>query len=259
MQFGCVPSAWKEAVVVPIFKKGASSKPSNYRPISLTNSGCKIFESVILRNLLIFLEANKILSSAQHGFLKNRSTCTNLLESLNDWSGALNKYQETLVLYVDFLKAFDSVSVPKLLFKLKEIGVCGSLLDCITSLLNNRTQRVRIGGSLSPSRPVMSGVQQGSILGPTMFLVFLNDLHSNLSKNSTSKFFADDLKSYVTCVDDGCINDFKQLISCIELWSETWQLPLSIEKCSWVILSNRLTKRKLYFFIIIEEKFYQNS
>jgi len=248
-QLGNVPLVWKEAIVCPIFKKAASSKPSNYRPISLTNSCCKLFESVILNNLLSFLEANKIISSAQHRFLKRHSTSTNLLESLNDWTGALNKSQEVLILYVDFFRAFDSVSVPNLLYKLRCIGIGGSLLDIIASLLSSRTQRVRVNGNVSDSRLVMSRVQQGSILGPILFILFINDLHANLPSSTMSKLFADDFKSYLVCNSDNhCIDDFNDLISAIERWSDIWQLPLSIEKCSWMLLSNKLTRRKLDFF-----------
>jgi len=114
MKFGMVPNVWKEAIAVPIFKKGAASKPSNYRPISLTNACCKIFESVILKKLLKFCENNKTFSPAQHGFLKNHSTCTNLLETVNDFTDTLNHSKEALVLYVDFCRAFDFVSIPKL-------------------------------------------------------------------------------------------------------------------------------------------------
>jgi len=202
--------------------------PSNYRPISLTSSCCKIFESVILFELLKFLNVNKVITPSQHGFLEGRSTCTNLIESLNDWSGILNKSQEALILYVDFCKAFDSVSIPKLLHKLKTIGVDRMLLDCISYLLNNRLQRVRVGSSLSPLRPVMSGVPQGSIIGPTMFLLFINDLESFLPNSVRSKLFADDLKSYISIANDKYIDDFNLLISGIQQWSETWQLPLSI-------------------------------
>ena len=249
IQFGSVPLSWKAATVVPIFKKGASSKVSNYRPISLTSTCCKVFESIIKDNLLRFIQGRKLITHAQHGFLKGRSTCTNLLESLNDWSSALNKSVDTLISYIDFSKAFDCVSVPKLIYKLQSIGIGGKVLSCISALLNNRTQRVKVGSAMSTPMPVMSGVAQGSVLGPVLFILFVNDLTNCLPPCAISKFFADDLKSYVPITSNSSIDDFSQLLACIETWAKTWQLPLSIDKCSWMLLSNRISKRSLSFSI----------
>src|SRR5207245_10785027 len=109
-----VPLQWKQTYVVPIHKKGPPSVVDNYRPITLANSCSKIFESVLKDKLLLFLNANKLLSPSQHGFLQKHSTCTNLLECSNDWSSCLDRGIETLILYVDFAKAFHSVSIPTL-------------------------------------------------------------------------------------------------------------------------------------------------
>jgi len=249
MQFGTVPECWKLATVVPIFKKGASSKVSNYRPISLTCACCKIFESVVKTHLLTFIHDNQLITKSQHGFLKGRSTCTNLLETLNDCSQYMNDANDTLIVYIDFAKAFDSVSVPKLIFKLKHFGITGSLLSCINSLLRDRSQRVRVGSALSTVRSIKSGVAQGSVLGPILFVLFLNDMESCLPKCATSKFFADDMKSYMPIVSPSSIDDFSSLLSAIERWALTWQLPLSTDKCCWMLLSNRLSSQNLNFHL----------
>ena len=242
-----VPRAWLSSVIVPIHKKGPLSSPSNYRPISLTNSCCKIFESVVSTQLLSYLHTHKLISPAQHGFLKNHSTCSNLLESLNDWSSILDKSNEVLIFYADFFKAFDSVSVPKLVFKLSLLNICKPVLDCIESLLNNRMQCVKVGSALSNPRPVKSGVQQGSVLGPLMFLLFITDIHNYLPYNAISKLFADDFKSYIAA--DCCINtnDFNLIITAVQRWADAWQLPLSIDKCKWMIMSNKLVKSTVDF------------
>ena len=127
--------------MILIFKKGSSSNPENYRPISLTCISSKLFEACIKQKLMQFLRANNTLSPNQHGFLARHSACTNLLESLDDWSFNLDDKADTIVAFIDFAKAFDKVSIPKLLFKFKCFGIRGNLLNCIRSFLTNRSQR----------------------------------------------------------------------------------------------------------------------
>jgi Reverse transcriptase (RNA-dependent DNA polymerase)/Endonuclease-reverse transcriptase len=237
---GSVPSAWKEAIVIPIFKKGASSKMENYRPISLTNSCCKLFEATVKSHLLDFLYLHKLISTAQHGFLSKRSTCSNLLETIDDWSGGLDNKCDTLVVFIDFAKAFDRVSIPKLLYKIERLGISGCLLACLGSLLRGRSQKVRIGSSYSGHRPVVSGVPQGSVLGPILFLLFINDIVDRFPPAAKSKLFADDLKSYVRVVGEEAVVNFELLLVAIERWSSDWQLPLAGKKCSWMRITNRI-------------------
>jgi len=146
-----IPSIWKHAYVTPVFKKGKSSLVQNYRPISLTSVVCKIFESLIKLDLVNFLAANDLITSDQHGFMAKRSTCTNIMETLNDWTLTMKDGYYTRVAYIDFARAFDSVCHSKLIYKLSCLGVGGSLLAVLTSYLDNRTQQVKIQNTLSKS------------------------------------------------------------------------------------------------------------
>jgi len=137
---GSLPTEWKTAIVTPIFKKGCASNVKNYRPISLTCVACKVFESVIKENILLFLKRNKILNESQHGFLVGHSTSTNLLESLNDWTISLKNGHLTRIITIDFARAFDTICYSKLLFKLGLYGFRGNLLKIIESFLSNRSQ-----------------------------------------------------------------------------------------------------------------------
>ena len=195
---GIIPSVWKQALIIPSFKKGLASDPNNYRPISLTCICCKVMESVVKEQTLTFLLKNNKITKQQHGFLARHSTCTELLESTNEWLLKLNSRSSVDVIYIDFRRAFDSVVHSKLLYKLHNIGIEGKLLCWIAEFLSGRSQSVIIGESVSNSVPVISGVPQGSVLGPLLFLVFINDLCDVFGPDIKIKLFADDAKIYMS-------------------------------------------------------------
>jgi Reverse transcriptase (RNA-dependent DNA polymerase)/Endonuclease-reverse transcriptase len=235
-QYGQLPDEWKTGIVKPIFKAGNSSDPNNYRPISLTCVCCKIFETIVKNHLIEYLLTNSIISKAQHGFISNHSTSTNLLESLNDWTKLLEQKKLVKVLYIDFEKAFDKVSVPKLLLKLKAVGITGLLFKCIESFLSDRKQCVQIEAAQSRYLPVISGVPQGSVLGPFLFLLFINDLPEILDESFYCKLFADDLKAYsdFSLVDDN--HKFQCALNRLLEWSDRWQLNFSVGKCGSLLI-----------------------
>jgi len=143
-------------------KKGAAGDVSNYRPISLTCVASKLMERIISGQIFDYLLANNILHPEQHGFFRGRSTCTNLLESLNDWTFSVQYKRSITVVYIDFRKAFDSVVQSKLLDKLASCGISGCLLRWIGHFLSNRTHQTRVGLSLSEVAKLTSGIVQGS-------------------------------------------------------------------------------------------------
>jgi ribonuclease P/MRP protein subunit RPP40 len=155
---------------------------------------------------------------------------------------------------VDFEKAFDKVSVPKLLHKLRGVGISGLLLQCIDSFLTSRTQSVRIDAVQSSPLAVISGVPQGSVLGPFLFLLFINDLPEALDDSFTSKLFADDLKAYdVFCGAEG--NDkFQHSLNCLVDWSSKWQLNLSVSKCGSLLIAGKSTFKDESELVIKESK-----
>ena len=189
----CVPEDWKQALVAPIFKKGDKSTPANYRPISLTSVCCKIMEHIMHSQIMQHMEDLNILSDAQHGFRKRRSCETQLLLTLQDLSSALDYGEQIDAILLFFSKALDKVPHEHLAVKLKHYGISGTILTWITSFLSNRSQQVQIKGVRSDPAPVTSGVPQGSVLGPLLFLVYINDMPSKVQSTTTStRLFADD-------------------------------------------------------------------
>ena len=176
------PSPWKHALVQPVPKKGDHSNPSNYRPIALTSTIAKVFESLLNAHILKHLESHSLLSDHQYGFRKARSTGDLLSYLTHIWSSSLRDFGESFIVALDISKAFDRVWHKALLAKLPSFGFTPSLCNLISSFLSNRSISVVVDGATSPSLPICSGVPQGSVLSPTLFLLFLNDLlHATLN------------------------------------------------------------------------------
>ncbi|KAG6463038.1 hypothetical protein O3G_MSEX013626 [Manduca sexta] len=173
---GIFPSVWKLATIIPIYKGEDKSIPSNYRPISLLSILSKLLEKVVNKRLIFYLEQHKIISDNQFGFRQGFSTddAVNLLT--NNIAESLDKGLCCLGVFMDLAKAFDTVSIPILLRKLECIGIRGTALDWFSSYLNKRYQRVKIGSAMSQVLPICYGVPQGSILGPTLFSIYMNDI-----------------------------------------------------------------------------------
>ena len=229
VQLKKVPEDWKMANVTPIFKKGDKSVALNYRPISLTSVAGKILEKIIRDKLVKFLENNNIISDTQHGFRNKRSCLTNLLDFFQGIYKNWDAHIPSDVIYLDFQKAFDKVPHERLLKKLHSAGIGANLIAWIRDWLTDRKQRVLLNGQPSDWLPVTSGVPQGSVLGPILFIIYINDLESGL-KSTISKF-ADDTKvggKALTKTDCEIIQ--KDLNHIIE-WSEKWQMSFNVDKC----------------------------
>ena len=188
LQLGSLPSDWKLANVVPVQKKGAKDNVENYRPISLFPIVSKVFERCLLNDIKDHLY--QVISPKQHGFCTGRSCVTNLLEALDHIGSLLDSGSQVDTIYLDMSKAFDKVSHRRLVHKLIQAGFGGNLLNWFCSYLSSRRQRVTVLGATSEDLPVTFGVPQGSILGPALFLLYVNDLPEVISSNSRVLMFA---------------------------------------------------------------------
>ena len=236
---GILPADWRQGIIVPIYKNNKRPRsPASYRPVCLTSVICKLLERIIHKYFVAYLELNSIISNEQHGFFKNRSTTTNLIKCLDDWSRALDSCTPVDIIYIDLAKAFDSVSHPKLIYKLKKIGIGDRLLSWFSGFICDRQQCVRVENNLSPFRPVLSGVGQGTILGPLLFNLYINDVTSSVF-SCNLKLYADDAKLYAEVPNEECVNLLRNDLARLCSYFETWQLKLNSEKCEIIHLGHR--------------------
>jgi len=231
MNDGVLPEEWKTSVVSVLHKKGKKDCVENYRPISLTCICCKIMESIIRDVVMKYFLTNNLFSDKQYGFIKGRSTVLQLLKAADDWVKILDEGGQVDIIYTDFEKAFDKVPHLRLISKLHAYGLNECLIHWIEAFLMSRSQRVRINTEISDCKQVLSGIPQGSVLGPLLFVIFINDLPSACGDLSSMYLFADDAKLY-KCVNN--VIDFNVLNQCckdIFLWCETWYMKLNTDKC----------------------------
>ena len=226
---GTVPADWKTANVAPIFKKGDRGLASNYRPVSLTCISCKVLEHIIVSQMRDHMDQHNILVDCQHGFRSRHSCESQLIITAHDLASSLNQKHQTDMAILDFSKAFNRVPHTRLKAKLDHYGIRGNTLKWISSFLDGRTQKVMVDGSISNECPVLSGVPQGSVLGPTLFLLYINDITHQL--DSRVRLFADDCLIYreIQSPDDHRI--LQQDLDRLTEWSHQWQMSFNTAKC----------------------------
>ena len=234
---GILPDMWKHANVKPLFKKGDRKLPSNYRPVSLTSICCKTLERIIRDNIIKYLERNELFNHNQHGFRSGRSCVTQLLEIMEIWTDLLDKGIPYDCVYLDFAKAFDKVPHRRLVRKIEAHGIKGKLLKWLTNFLANRTQSVMIHDQNSGKINVTSGIPQGSVLGPTLFLLYINDISE--STDSWLKIFADDTKIFRAITNQSDNLELQADLDRLLEWTVKWQLPFNIAKCKVIHYGTR--------------------
>ena len=235
---GKMPDTTLLAIITPIYKGGDKSEPANYRPVALTNHIMKIFERVMRVKLVEHLNENGYTNATQHGFKEGHSTVTQILEYMDSVLNILERGKEADVIYLDLAKVFDKVDHNILLFKLYELGVRRKVLTWITQFLKNRKQVVRINGHISDHQWVVSGVPQGSVLGPLLFIIMMIDINHFAKSGLLS--YADDTKIWMSA-------------------DERENLQKELDKiCRWIEENNMLLNGKKFEQLPIGKKGEQN-
>ena len=237
---GNFPECWKTSSVVPIPKSACLSKATNYRPISLLSIVSKMLERHFHQYIINHLNEYQPLSNKQWGFQSGKSTTTALLSVTHDWFQALEAGQEVCSICFDLRKAFDSVPHRLLVDKLTSLGLSAHIISWITSYLTNRKQHVVVGGESSQDAPVLSGVPQGSVLGPLLFLVYINDVSNVLlSDGSILNLYADDMLLYKSMKSFEDYSHLQLDIDCISDWVCRNKLMFNPTKCKAMTISRK--------------------
>jgi len=243
LKMGKLPNGWKTANISPIFKKGDRLNPGNYRPVSLTSVVCKLMEQLIRDIIMEHLVSNALLTNCQHGFISGRLCITQLLATLDHWTDILDRAGNVDAIYLDFSKCFDSVPHERLLLKIKKYGIEGPLWDWIADFLRGRHQRVNINGCLSALAAVLSGIPQGSVLGPLLFIIFVNDMPEVV--HSYIQMFADDTKIFTEMINEEDAIKLQSDLDNLQNWSQKWQLRFNADKCKTLHMG--MSNRKITY------------
>lgn len=246
---GVFPEKWKVSFITPIFKGGDRSDITNYRPISKFSVIHKVFEAIVSDKITPYFK--HILSSTQHGFVKGKSTVTNLLVYQHSLLNSMEDHYQVDSVYTDFSKAFDRLNISILVRKMEAIGLGGGLLLWLSSFLNNRIQYVKIRNFVSPAITAYSGVPQGGHLSPLLFNCYINDVEEFIC-HCDKLLYADDLKLF-RCIKT--VFDCEQLqldLDAFALWCDLNDLTLNVQKCKTITFS-RLQSTILYPYKINSE------
>ena len=228
---GMLPKEWKSAWITPVFKKGSRSDPANYRPVSLTCILCKLLEHVICTHIRGHLDKHGILTPANHGFRSRHSCETQLLLTTHDLIQERDLGKQVDVAILDFSKAFDTVPHQRLLGKLEFYGITGELRKWIESFLVGRKQSVVVDGVRSADEDVLSGVPQGTVLGPLLFLIHINDLPEVIDPRTKCRLFADDCLLYRSIETSQDQVELQNDLAKLEIWAENWGMRFNAKKC----------------------------
>ena len=234
---GDLPLDCIKANTTPIYKKGATTDPANYRPVSLTCTCCKLMEHIIDSNLMRHLAKHNVLAGNQHAFRKRRSCESQLILTTNDLAMNLDENNTTDMAVLDFSKAFDVIPHQRLLMKLDFYGIRRKNKQWISSFLTKRYQRVCVNGTSSKWLPVLSGTPQGTVLGPHLFLLHINDIHEKVT--STTRLFADDCLLYrpIKSAEDEIA--LQQDLDTMVQWSKSWGMQFNPSKCKTMRVSRK--------------------
>lgn len=242
------PTAWKTTHIIPKIKTGPEANVENYRPINITSVVSRVMEKVVKAALVQHLITNNLISVSQHGFLRSRSCDTCLVDYMNDITLKRDNGLLVSVIFLDFKKAFDKVPHERLLAKLRSFGINNPLYSWFVSFLKGRKQMVNYNDCLSLPRPITSGVIQGSVLGPLLFLMYINDI-CNIIKSGKPYLYADDLKivySYKPEVLSESVRLIQDDLNNLTIWSEKWQLPFNLHKCGIMHFGKHPYEPQLY-------------
>ena len=234
---GAIPDDWREAAIVPIFKKGDRHQASNYRPVSLTSVSCKVLEHVIHSQIMDHYDRLGILTDKQHGFRSRRSCESQLIITIDSIAKSLAAGEQVDVILLDFSKAFDKVPHQRLLHKLNYYGVRGTTWHWIRDFLSKRTQHVNLGGTTSSLADVISGVPQGTVMGPLLFLTYINDLPEYTE--SDARLFADDCLLYRRINTQADADSLQKDLSSLQHWEQLWQMEFHPQKCTVIHVTNK--------------------